>query len=134
VVTVEQIAEAGLITAPLDSVEAVYYSQILGQCGLDSDNSVAEVDGMQARMLAAEAGLGVFATFYPEYAGDIGDRSLVPLHVDRPLPHVELGLVHRAGETQTKSVQALIDWLQRLASGGGHGRLVDARTKRSTPP
>lgn len=134
VVTVEQIAEAGLITAPLDSVEAVYYSQILGQCGLDSDNSVAEVDGMQARMLAAEAGLGVFATFYPEYAGDIGDRSLVPLHVDRPLPRVELGLVHRAGETQTKSVQALIDWLQRLASGGGHGRLVDARTKRSTPP
>lgn len=132
VVTVEQIAEAGLITAPLDSVEAVYYSQILGRCGLDSANSVAEVDGMQARMLAAEAGLGVFATFYPEYADHTGDRSLVPLRVDRPLPRVELGLVHRAGEHQTRSVQALIDWLQRLASGERTGRRVEDRAQRST--
>lgn len=123
----EQIAEAGLITAPLDSVEAAYYSQILGRCGLDSRNPVAEVDGMQARMLAAEAGLGVFATFYPEYAGQTGDRSLVPLHVDRPLPHVELGLVHRAGEQQTRSVQAMIDWLRRLASPGPADRPTEDR-------
>lgn len=127
VVTVEQVAEAGLITAPLDSVEALYYSEILGKCGLDNRNSVAEVDGMQARMLAAEAGLGVFATFYPDYAGGTGDRSLVPLSIDRTLPRVELGLVHRAGERQTASVQSMIDWLHRVASSGPADRRVDDR-------
>lgn len=118
VVTVEQVARAGLITAPLDGIEALYYSEVLGRCGLDSRNSVAEVDGMQARMLAAEAGLGVFATFYPAYAGGAGDRSLVPLRIDRPLPQVELGLVHRAGEPQSAGVVAMTEWLTGLASPG----------------
>ncbi len=116
VVTVEQIADAGLITAPLDNVESAYYAQVLRQCGLDSEGSVIEVDGMQARVLAAEAGLGVFCTFYPEYAGGAGHGSLVPLHIDGSLPRVELGLVHRTGETRTGGLRALIDWLRELSS------------------
>lgn len=117
VVTVDQIAAAGLITAPLDSFEAVYYAQILRQCGLDPDAAVIEVDGMQARVLAAEAGLGIFCTFLPTYAGGAGTRSLVSLPIaGPPLPRVALGIVHRGDHPQTSSVEALIERLRRTRS------------------
>lgn len=114
VVTVEEIAGAGLITAPLDSVEAAFYSQVLRECGLDPQDSVLEVDGMQARVLAAEAGLGVVCTFYPEYAGDMFARSLVPLATASPLPSVKLGLVRRPTDVSSGSLAALAGWLRSL--------------------
>lgn len=46
--TVEEIAEAGFIAAPLDSREWSHYARVLRDCGLDSVDPVLEVDGMQA--------------------------------------------------------------------------------------
>ncbi len=110
-VTVDQIGAAGLITAPLTSVESTYYHQVLREFGLTGDHSVLEIDGLQARVLATEAGLGVVATFIPEYGRDCGLGSLVPLRVDGPHTEVEVGLVRRSGEPRSSSSDALADWL-----------------------
>jgi DNA-binding transcriptional LysR family regulator len=118
VVTVHDIAEVGLITAPVTGLEAVYYDRVLRDCGLDGDHSVLEIDGMQARVIAAEAGLGVFGTFYPEYAGEAVAGSLVPLQLEGPSPQVEIGLVGRTGGPRAASVEALADWLRNLSSSG----------------
>lgn len=115
-VTVHEIAEAGLITAPLSSIESTYYAQVLRECGLDLAHSVLEIDGIQARVLAAEAGLGVFGTFYPEYAGEAAADPLVPLSIEGPgsRARVELGLVRRARDAPSAGVRALADWLRHL--------------------
>jgi DNA-binding transcriptional LysR family regulator len=110
-VTVDQIGAAGLITAPLTSAEAGYYHQVLAEFGLTGDNSVLEIDGLQSRVLAAQAGLGVVATFIPEYGRGGGPGSLVPLPVEGPRTEVEVGLVRRHGEPQSSSTNALADWL-----------------------
>lgn len=46
VVTVDDIMETGLITAPLTGMEAVYYDRILRDCGFAGDHSTLEIDGM----------------------------------------------------------------------------------------
>lgn len=115
-VTVDEIGAAGLITAPLTSIEASYYHQVLREVGLTGDHSVLEIDGLQARVLAAEAGLGIVATFIPEYGRDSDVGSLSPLPVEGPLTHVEVGLVRRRGEPQSSSTAALADWLRGLAT------------------
>jgi DNA-binding transcriptional LysR family regulator len=86
VVTVEDIAKAGIIAAPLNNMEWSYYGRVLRQCGLEDVAPILEIDGIQARALAATAGLGAFATFCPPYAGERAFAPLVPLRVDRPLP------------------------------------------------
>jgi DNA-binding transcriptional LysR family regulator len=111
-VTVGQIAEAGLITAPQSSIESTYYSQILVDSGLSPADSALEVDGLQARLLAAGAGLGVLGTFVPEYARDSLDGSLVRLPVEGPLPEVEVGLVRRHDDPAPVGVATLADWLR----------------------
>lgn len=117
VVSVDDIADAGIIAAPLDSVEWSYYGRVLRDCGLDAAvEPVLEVDGVQARVLAATAGLGVFGTFFPPYAGDDAYGALVPLRVDRELPSVDVGLVSREDGTSSASVEAFADWLRRAAS------------------
>ncbi|MGH3116060.1 MAG: LysR family transcriptional regulator [Streptomyces sp.] len=111
-VTVDQIGAAGLITAPLTSVESSYYRAVLREFGLTGDHSVLEIDGLQSRVLAAEAELGVVATFIPDYGRDRSPGSLVPLPVEGPAPTVEVGLVLRQGEPQSSSTEALADWLR----------------------
>lgn len=115
-VTVHDIGEVGLITAPLTGVESLFYDQILRQFGVGSEHSVLEIDGMQARVIAAEAGLGVFGTFYPDYAGEAVPGSLVPLAVDGPVVDVDVGLVSRGGEPRTASVEAFAEWMRTLGS------------------
>lgn len=117
-VTVDDIAEAGLIAAPLDSLEWSYYGRVLRACGLDTVDPVLEVDGIQARVLAAQAGLGVFGTFFPPYAGQDACGALVALRVDHPLPSVDVGLVSRADGTSSASVDAFADWLRGVAGRG----------------
>lgn len=112
-VTVDQIGEAGLITAPLTSVESSYYHQVLREFGLSGDHSVLEIDGLQSRVLAAEANLGVVATFIPVYGRDRTPGSLVSLDVDGPDTTVEVGLVRRQAEPQSSSTRALADWLRK---------------------
>lgn len=115
-VVVEDIAEAGLIAGPLTSLESMYYRQILRESGITGDHSVIEVDGMQARVLAAEAGLGVVATFIPHYATGTIMAPLVELSVIGPTAEVEIGLVRRPGDDGPESVNALANWLHHLTS------------------
>jgi DNA-binding transcriptional LysR family regulator len=114
VVTVDDIIRTGLITAPLGRMESVYYNMLLRDCGIEGDYSVLEIDGIQARVLAAEAGLGVFGTFYPDYAGELSG-SLVPLALDRPSPRVDVGLVGQGHGRGSTSVQLFADWLRQFA-------------------
>ncbi|WP_326834116.1 LysR family transcriptional regulator [Amycolatopsis rhabdoformis] len=113
-VGVDQIAEAGLITAPQSGVESSYYNQLLREFGLDSDHSVLEIEGLQPRVFAAEAGLGVIAMFIPEYGRDADRGSLRPLAVGGPPIKVEAGLVRRPGEALSSSADAFAGWLRGL--------------------
>ncbi|GHG50049.1 transcriptional regulator [Sinomonas cellulolyticus] len=115
-VDIEDIAEAGLIASPLTSLESMYYRQILRESGIIGEHSVIEVDGMQARVLAAEAGLGVVATFIPPYARGSVMAPLVELSVNGPTAQVQIGLVRRPADKGPESVDALADWLRRLTS------------------
>ena len=115
-VTVDEIAAAGLITAPQTSIESTYYNQVLLDCGLSPDRSVLEVDGLQARLLAADAGLGILGTFIPAYAGDASRGSMVALPVEGRLPEVSVGLISRQDEPLPAGAHALADWLRKLRS------------------
>ncbi|QPP07437.1 LysR family transcriptional regulator [Streptomyces bathyalis] len=121
-VTVDQIGAAGLITAPLTGVESTYYRLVLREFGLTGDHSVLEMDGLQPRVLAAEAGLGVVATFIPEYGRGSSPGSLVPLSVEEPAPTVEVGLVRRRAEPESASTGALADWLRAATTGSRRTR------------
>jgi DNA-binding transcriptional LysR family regulator len=72
---------------------------------------------VQARVLAARAGLGVFGTFYAPYAGESAFRPLVPLRLDRPPADVEVGLVSRLEGPASASVEAFAKWLRQAARG-----------------
>jgi DNA-binding transcriptional LysR family regulator len=113
-VTVDDIIEAGLITAPLGRMESGYFNAVLRDCGFEGDHSPLEIDGVQARVIAAEAGLGVFGTFYPDYAGKVTTGSLVPLAFDSPSPKVEVGLVGQGRGAGSTSVEAFADWLRHF--------------------
>jgi DNA-binding transcriptional LysR family regulator len=115
-VSAADIIEAGLITGSrLSRVESFYYDTVLRECGIEGDYSVIEIDGVQARVVAAEAGLGVFGTFYPDYAGEVTTGSLVPLAFDGPSPRIEVGLVSQRAGVGSDSVAAFARWLRRLA-------------------
>jgi DNA-binding transcriptional LysR family regulator len=112
-VTVDDIGAAGLITAPLTGAETGFYREALRGSGLTADHSVLEIDGQQARFLAAAAGLGVLATFVPDHARTAVFDDLVPLPVQGPLTRVEVGLVRPAGDPYPASAQALAAWLRK---------------------
>lgn len=111
-VTVAQVAGAGLIAAPLDDVERVHYEKVLDNLDLGPTDVTLEIDGIQARVLAAAAGLGVLGTFHPAYAGTSTPSGLTPLHLDRPMPSVEVGLVSRRADTPAGGAKALADWIR----------------------
>jgi len=115
-VGVQDIAEAGLIAAPLDSLEWSYYGRVLRDCGLGDVEPALEIDGVQARVLAARAGLGVFGTFFPPYAGEKAYGNLVPLRVDHAPAGVEVGLVTRPEAPPAGPVGAFADWLRAVGS------------------
>lgn len=112
-VTLEDIGTAGLITAPLTGAESGFYQETLRAAGLTGDHSVLEIDGQQARFLAASAGLGVLATFVPDLGRATALGSLVALRVAGPPTRVKVGLVRRTGERPAGSVEALASWLRR---------------------
>lgn len=113
-VAVEELAKAGVIAAALDRVEWAHYGDVLGEVGLGPGDVVLEVDGIQARVLAAQAGLGVFGTFRPPYAGASAYPGLVALRLDRPAPTVEIGVVSRRGESPPACVHGFADWLGQV--------------------
>jgi LysR family transcriptional regulator, transcriptional activator of the cysJI operon len=116
-VTAEEVAEAGLITAPLNDVEWVHYDKMLCKTGISRRASpVLEIGGMQARLLAARAGMGAVGIFLPPYAR-MDDPTLRPLRLGRPAVEVPVGLVHRQPEP-TGVVCQLARYIRRLANEG----------------
>ncbi|GAA5115442.1 LysR family transcriptional regulator [Pseudonocardia adelaidensis] len=118
-VTVAQVAGAGLIAAPLDDVERVHYEKVLDDLDLGPTDVTLEIDGIQARVLAAAAGLGVLGVFHPAYAGPVPPGGLAPLNLDRPLPSVEVGLVSRRADAPAGGAKALADWIRTTTAGTG---------------
>ncbi|MHA6622308.1 LysR family transcriptional regulator [Pseudonocardia sp. DLS-67] len=116
-VTVTQVAAAGLIAAPLDDVERVHYEKVLDDLDLGPTDVTLEIDGVQARVLAAAAGLGVLGIFHPAWAGTTPPSGLVTLRLDRPLPSVEVGLVSRRADTPAGAAKELADWIRATTAG-----------------
>jgi len=114
-VAVEDIAAAGLITTPLSGPESYYYREVLRRRGFTGNHSTLEVDGQQARFLAASAGLGVMATFLPNCGRELAYDSVTPLRLEGPAVTVELGLVRRPGEPPSSSTEAFAAWLHKVA-------------------
>jgi DNA-binding transcriptional LysR family regulator len=112
-VALDDIGAAGLISAPLTGAETGFYREALHASGLTGDHSVLEIDGQQARFLAAAAGLGVLATFVPDYARTAVFDGLVPLPVNGPLTRAEVGLVRPNGDPYSRTAQALAAWLRK---------------------
>lgn len=119
VVGMDQVAAAGLIAAPLDDAEWLHYDKILHEAGLGPEDVALEVDGIQARVLAAASGLGVVSIFLPPYVGPDDLGGLVALHVDREMPTVDVGLVTRRGDSPPPYVQALGDWIRTSTADRG---------------
>lgn len=115
-VTIDDIADAGLITAPLDSVEWTYYRRVLADCGLQDVRPKIQVDGIQARILAAEASLGVLGVFWPPYARARAPGALVALPVSAPLATVEMGLVTRHNGESSVAVKEFGDLLRAITA------------------
>lgn len=116
---VDAVGDAGLITAPLNSFEWAYYGQALRQVGLQRHAVGIEVSGIQARVLAAQAGLGVLVVFWPPYAPAPALPELRALAVaDGSTTGVEFGLVENAREPVAPSVAAFAGWLRRVTGAG----------------
>lgn len=115
-VTVGDIAEAGLITAPFTGVEESFYREVLREFGLTGDHSVIEVDGMQTRFLATAAGLGVMATFIPDHAREVVCADFALLDVEGRPTTVQAGLVRRSDHPGSSTTDELADWLRKLSA------------------
>lgn len=119
IVSAEEINLAGIIAAPEQGVDAAAYESAFRRAGLAGYRIAVEVDGIQARMLAARAGLGILTTFMPPYAGedDGGGLRRVPL-TGSPVT-VEFGLISRAGHLWTPIMRSFAGLLRAVA-GSGH--------------
>ncbi len=114
-VTSEDVYAAGLITAPTFSQEWPHYEHLLRSAGLSAYRIGLEIDGVQARLTATEAGLGVMGVFVPPYAvADLTSR-LRPLRLEAPPPRLEFGLVLQPEHAQTAAAQQLADWLRAVS-------------------
>lgn len=114
-----QAGEADLIAAPLDSAEWEYYGQVIRDAGLRHYRVALEITGIQARVLAAQAGLGVLAVFWPPYAGPVALPGLRPVQLGSdPRTGPEFGLVQRREEPVMRSVVALAAWLRDVTATG----------------
>jgi DNA-binding transcriptional LysR family regulator len=95
-VSAEDVYEAGLITAPIYSQEWPHYEELLRSSGLDRYRIALEIDGVQTRLLAAQAGLGVMGVFVPPYADEYMSSLLRPITLGRAPREPEFGIVSQA--------------------------------------
>ncbi len=115
-VTAAEIDSAGLIVAPMGSVESVAWAEMLRGAGLTQYHVALEVDGVQARVLAARAGLGVFGAFVPPYADERAFAPLLPLRPNLPPATAEFGLVSREDREWTPIMREFAAWLRQVVS------------------
>lgn len=100
-VSPEDIDSAGLIIAPIESGEVISYHEMLRRAGVRNPRTTVEIDGVQPRKLAAQAGLGVLATFAPAYAGEHAMDPLRTLRLDGDVPKIDFGIVTRRHQPWT---------------------------------
>jgi DNA-binding transcriptional LysR family regulator len=112
-VTAEQIASAGIIAAPLDSLTWANYTTLLRGSGIENPNIAAEIDGFQPRVLAAQLGWGVLCMFLPPYARAMPLQGLHELRLRKPTPRVEFHLVTTDESFWSPSVINFADWLRQ---------------------
>src|SRR6185437_13758418 len=113
-VSSEDIYEAGLITAPMFSQEWPHYEHLLRNSGLSRYRIGLEIDGVQARLTATQAGLGVMGVFVPPYAVEPLHAMLHPLKLEQPPPKLEFGLVTPPEHLQTAAGRQFADWLREV--------------------
>lgn len=113
-VTPDEINAAGLIAAPIDTGEVISYHEMLRSSGIVNPRVMIEIDGIQARKLATQAGLGVLATFAPKYAGDHAMDPLRTLRLAGNTPEIEFGMVTRAGQPWTPLMEDMAAWLRSV--------------------
>lgn len=130
-VTADDVLHAGLITAPLYSQEWPHYDLLLRAAGLSRYRVGLEIDGVQARILAARAGLGVMGVFVPPFAGTLAGSGLQPLRLPEPPPRAEFGVVSRDERSRSPAADAFASWLRqvvsRFPSRGGAATATGAR-------
>jgi DNA-binding transcriptional LysR family regulator len=114
-VSAEDIYSAGLITAPMYSQEWPHYEHLLRSYGLARYRVGLEIDGVQARLAATQAGLGVMAVFVPPYASSGLASVLRPVPMSSPPPKLEFGLVAGPEHLQTAASQQFADWLAQVS-------------------
>jgi DNA-binding transcriptional LysR family regulator len=110
-VTPDEVDAAGLITAPLHSQEWPHYDRLLRASGLVGYRVGLEIDGVQARILATRAGLGVMAVFVLPYAAESIGATLRPLSMDQLAPRVEFGLVTPRASVSSVLAEQFASWL-----------------------
>jgi DNA-binding transcriptional LysR family regulator len=119
-VTAAEIDRAGIIAAPAASVESAAYASVFRRAGLQQYHIALEIDGVQSRILAARAGLGVLTTYLPPYAGEEDVAGLCRLRLNVEPATTEFGLVTRVGRPWGRIMHDFAVWL-REASGAGLG-------------
>jgi DNA-binding transcriptional LysR family regulator len=112
-----EVARVGLIAAPLESVEWQYYCAVLREAGLRHYRVALEVDGIQARILAAQAGLGVLGTFWPPYVREPRLPGLRALALPATLAGPDYGLLTRDEAAAAPVVAGFAAWLRHVAQG-----------------
>jgi DNA-binding transcriptional LysR family regulator len=115
-VTSDDIYAAGLITAPMFSKEWPHYEHLLRSSGLARYRVGLEIDGVQARLTATQAGLGVMGVFVPPYAVEHLSTLLHPLPIQLAPPQAEFGLVLPPEHVQTAASKQFADWLRTVSS------------------
>ena len=115
-VSADDIYEAGLITAPMFSHEWPHYDHLLRSSGLTRYRVGLEIDGVQARLTATQAGLGVMGVFVPPYAAQALRAILHPLRLELPPPRLEFCLVSPPEHLQTVAGQQFTDWLSSVSA------------------
>lgn len=118
----EAVGAVGLVTAPLEAAEWEYYDRALHDAGLDGYRVTLQVSGIQARLLAARAGLGVVAVFWPPFAPRLDGPDpvlpgLVPVALGATSPAgPEFGLVERVEAGVPPPVAHFATWLRHTVS------------------
>lgn len=104
-VSADDINEAGLIASPIEANEVFSYHEMLRSAGIRSPRIVIEVDGIQARKLATQSGLGVLATFAPDYAGEHAMDPLRTLRFSGETPRIGFGMLTRQQQPWTPMME-----------------------------
>jgi DNA-binding transcriptional LysR family regulator len=115
----QQIADAGIIAAPIDSLTWANFTLLMRASGVEHPNIAVEMDGFQARVLAAQAGWGVLGMFVPPFARESPLVGLQRLRLELPPPRAEFSLVTLEESLWTPILASFVQWLRHTTGVAG---------------